>query len=257
MKRLSLFITLTLIAIVSLIIRYKAQQPTLSAAPSNTVIVGTNSEFPPFSFKHNDVLTGFDIDVIQEVFKRLKKTIIFKDVPFEALIPKIQIGDIAVIAAGMTPTEQRAERILFTRPHLTGNPLVIISAKKNDAPTTLTDLIGKTAVVNEGYLADSFMSAQPGIELLRLSSALVGDGMLALQSGRADAFVTASYSIKPYFEKYDRQAFTITPIPGTEETSAFAISKYYPDLRRDIQVMLNEMEEDGTLAAIKAQWGLA
>lgn len=256
MKKISLFITLALIVFVSLIIWRTAQKPTLSAAPSNTVIVGINSEFPPFSFKENDTITGFDIDVIQEVFKRLKKNIVFKDMPFDALIPEIQIGNIAVIAAGMTPTEERAQRTLFTRPHLTGNPLVIISTKTNDAPTTLTDLIGKTAVVNEGYLADSFMSTQPGIELLRLSSALVGDGMLALQSGRADAFITASYSIKPYFEKYDIQNFNVTPIPGTEETSAFAISKYYPDLRREIQVMLNEMEEDGTLAALKAKWNL-
>ena len=256
MKKISLFITLALIVIVSVIIWHKAQQPSLPAEPSKTVIVGINSEFPPFSFKENDTFTGFDIDVIQEVFRRLKKDIVFKDMPFDALIPEIQIGNIAVIAAGMTPTEERAQRTLFTRPHLTGNPLMIISTKTDNAPTTLTDLIGKTVVVNEGYLADSFMSAQPGIELLRLSSALVGDGMLALQSGRADAFVAASYSIKPYFEKYDKQAFKVTPIPGTEETSAFAVSKYYPDLRRDIQVMLNEMEEDGTLAALKAKWNL-
>jgi len=258
MKKTSLYILIALIAIVSAAIWYRAQQTPTSVAPSNTVIVGINSEFPPFAFKEGDMFTGFDIDVIQEVFKRLKKEIIFRDMPFDALIPEIQIGNIHVIAAGMTPTEERAQRTLFTHPHLTGDPLVIISMKTHEIPlTTLTDLEGKTVVVNEGYTADSFMSEQPGVELLRLSSALVSDGMLALQSGRADAFVTASHSIKPYFEKYDRNNFNITPIPGTEETSAFAVSKYYPDLRRDIQVTLNEMEQDGTLASLKTKWNLS
>jgi arginine/lysine/histidine transporter system substrate-binding protein len=263
MKRASLYVILTLITLVSAAIWYRAQQTPTFAAESNTVIVGINSEFPPFSFKEDDTFVGFDIDVIEEVFKRLKKQIVFKDMPFDALIPEIQIGNIHVIAAGMTPTEERAERVPFTYPHLKGNPLVIISPKHSTSTTeqpepltTVADLDGKTVVVNEGYFADSFISEQPGVNLLRLSSALVGDGMLALQSGRADAFVTATYSIKPYFEKYDRNEFNVTPIAGTEETSAFAVSKHYPDLRRAIQVTLNEMEQDGTLAQLKTKWDL-
>lgn len=256
MKKISLYITLLLIALVSTAIWRKAQQVPTSQEQSNTVIVGTNSEFPPFSFKENDTIVGFDIDVIEEVMKRLHKKIVYKDMPFDALIPEIQIGNTHVIAAGMTPTEERSQRALFTRPHLTSNPLVIINLKTKEPLTTVHDLAGKRVVVNEGYFSDSFMSEQPGITLVRLSSALVSDGILALQSDRADAFVAALYSMKPYFEKYNSNDFNITPIPNTEETSAFAVSMYYPHLRRDIQVVLNEMEHDGTLATIKEKWNL-
>jgi len=256
MKKISLVTIIILITSISTIILYKAKNRVTPVTESNTIIVGTNSEFPPFSFKEGDDFTGFDIDVIQEVSKRLKKSILFKDMPFDALIPEIQIGNIQVIAGGITPTEERAQRAFFTRPHLTGNPLVIISLKDGNALTTLADLEGKTVAVNEGYIADSFMSEQPGITLLRLSSALVSDGILALQSNRADAFVAASYSMKPYFEKYNINDFYVTPIANTEESSAFAISKHYPDLRRDIQITLNEMEQDGTLEALKTKWNL-
>ncbi|HLC06707.1 MAG TPA: transporter substrate-binding domain-containing protein [Candidatus Babeliales bacterium] len=262
MKKTSLYIVIALIAAISAVIWYRAEKTITPEPTLDTIIVGTNAEFQPFSFKHNDQIVGFDIDVIQEVFKRLGKQITLKDMPFDALIPEIQIGNIHVIAAGITPTEERAQRALFTHPHLTGNPLVIISSKKTSldsegqALTKLEDLAGKTVVVNEGYLSDSFMSEQPGVELLRLSSPLVSDGMLALQSSRADAFVTASHSIKPYFEKYSIDDFNVIPIPNTQETSAFAISKHYPDLRRDIQVTLNDVEKDGTLAAIKTKWNL-
>lgn len=253
---MSLTIIVILIVTISTIILYKAKNRVTPRTESNAVVVGTNSEFPPFSFKEGDDFTGFDIDVIQEVLRRLKKTIILKDMPFDALIPEIQIGNIQVIAGGITPTEERAQRALFTRPHLTGNPLVIISLKNGDALTTLADLEGKTVAVNEGYIADSFMSEQPGITLLRLSSALVSDGILALQSNRADAFVAASHSMMPYFKKYNINDFYVTPIANTEESSAFAISKHYPDLRRDIQITLNEMEQDGTLDALKTKWNL-
>jgi arginine/lysine/histidine transporter system substrate-binding protein len=257
MKNRSLFIILGLIIATSVAIWYKAEKTVAPAVPElETVVVGINTEFPPFSFKHDDQFTGFDIDIIKEVFARLKKEIIFKDMPFDALIPEIQLGNIQVIAAGITPTKERAQRALFTQPHLTGDPLVIISLKNNSPLTTLDELQGKTVVVNEGYTADSYMSNEPHINLLRLSSALASDGMLALESGRADAFVTALNPMKPYFNKYGIDTFNVTPIPGTEDSSAFAVSKHYPDLRDDIQVTLNSMQADGTLAALKTKWNM-
>ena len=258
MKKKSVYIVAALLIATSVAIWYKAEKTiTRNTAPSlNTIIVGTNAEFQPFSFKHDDAIVGFDIDVITAALKRLGKEMILKDMPFDALIPEIQLGNIHIIAAGITPTKERAQRALFTKPHLTGDPLVIISLKDTPAITTLDELQGKTVVVNEGYTADSYMSAEPGILLIRLSSPSVSDGILALNSGRADVFVTALNPMKPYFEKYDSNTFNVTPIPGTEESSAFAISKHYPELRDAIQITLDRMEDDGTLAALKTKWNL-
>ncbi len=257
MKKISLYIILALIAVVSAAIWYRAEKRVITAPELDTIIIGTNAEFQPFSFKDEDTITGFDIEVITEVFKRLDKKITFKDLPFDALIPEIQIGNIQVIAGGITPTEERAQRALFTRPHSTGDPLVVISMKTDNAPTSLDMLQGKTVVVNEGYTADSYMSEQPFVNVLRLSSPQPSDGMLALESGKADAFVTALNPMKPYFDKYGTDAFNITPIPGTEESSAFAVSKHYPELRYSIQNALDAMEEDGTLAALRKKWNLS
>ncbi|HSC24635.1 MAG TPA: transporter substrate-binding domain-containing protein [Candidatus Babeliales bacterium] len=259
MKKTSLLIIVTLIIITTVTIWYKASKNIITTTALDTVIVGTNAEFQPFSFRDNDnTITGFDIEVITEVLKRLNKEMILKDMPFDALIPEIQLGNIHVIAAGITPTAERAERALFTHPHLaTGNPLVIVSLKTKNFAVTLDDLLGKTVVVNEGYVADSYMSEQPKINVLRLSSAAVSDGILALESGRADAFVTALYPMQPYFDKYGINNFFVTPIPNTEESSAFAISKHYPELRDYIQITLDRMQEDGTLAALKTKWNLS
>ena len=256
MKKASLYILILLIGAVTAAVWYRVEKVT-TTPPMDTIIIGTNTEFPPFSFKSdNGDIVGFDIDIIQEVFKRIDKETIIKDMPFDALIPEIQIGNIHVIAAGMSPTDERAQRTLFTKPHLTGNPLLIISPKEKEPLTTVADLAGKTVVVNEGYVADSFMSEQPAVTLVRLSSALVSDGILALQSGRADAFVAASFSMKPYFEKHDKNAFYITPIPSTEEASAIAISKHYPDLFYLIQSTIDMMIADGTIEAFKKKWNL-
>jgi polar amino acid transport system substrate-binding protein len=255
MKKISLYILTTLIVLVTIIVWRSAKTITPGNA-YETVIVGTNAEFQPFSFKENDTIVGFDIDVITEIFKRLDKKLIIKDMPFDALIPEIQLGNIHVIAAGMTPTPERAQRTLFTDPHLTSDSLAIISLK-NKPINSVQELKNKTVVVNEGYTADTYISEQPNINVMRISSSAVSDGILALNSNRADAFITALHPMKPYFNMFGTDEFIITPIPNTQEASAFAISKHYPELRDYIQVTLNRMQEDGTLDVLKKKWGLA
>jgi len=255
MKKISLYILIVLIIVTTAALWRSAKQITPGNA-YETVIVGTNAEFQPFSFKEGNDIVGFDIDIITEVLKRLNRKMIIKDMPFDALIPEIQLGNIHVIAAGMTPTAERAKRTLFTAPHLTSDSLAIISLKNNPI-TSIHDLRGKSVVVNEGYTADTYMSAQQGINLTRLSSNSVSDGILSLQSNRADAFVTALHPVKPYFDIFGTDAFIITPLEGTQESSAFAVSKHYPELRDYIQIMLDRMQEDGTIDTLKQKWNLS
>ncbi len=248
---------LIILSIIALTVWYTKRKKTIPQTTTNTLIVGTNAEFPPFSFIENNTVVGFDIDIIKEIAQRLGKKIIIKDMPFDALIPEIQLGNIQAIAAGMSPTPARTKRIFFSKPYLTDNPLVIITLANKRPIMGVTDLTGKEVAVNEGYSSDLYMSTIKGPILTRLSSASVGDGILALTSGRVDAFVSAQVAIEPFFKKYGKQKFTIIPIPGTDEPDALAVSKKYPALFEQIQEILITMKQDGTLQAIKQKWGLS
>lgn len=217
------------------------------------ITVGTSADFPPFSFKKDGELTGFDIEVIKEVAKRLGLTLEFKDMPFELLLPQVQLGTIHVIAAGMTATPERAERVLFTAPYLTSDPLIIISPASQEI-TSLEDLKEKRVIVNQGYTADNYMSKIPDLNIIRLPS--VADAFMALKSGRGDVFVSAASALQPFFEHYGRDAFSIFEIDDVSENLALGISKSYPELAKKIDATLKDMEADGTLQNLKDTWHL-
>jgi polar amino acid transport system substrate-binding protein len=223
---------------------------------NDTLVVGTNAEFQPFSFLQNNEIVGFDIDIINEIAKRIGKKIELKNMAFEALIPEIQLGRIHMIAAGMTATPERAQRILFATPHVTGDPLVAVTLTGKPSLKTLQDLEGKTVAVNQGYTADSVLSAYNNITLHRLSSPTISEGLLVLQSGRADAYVAAKSSVMPYFKQQKTNTFTFKEIPGTSETYSIAISKKYPELLPVVEQALASMEQDGTLVTLKKKWGI-
>lgn len=221
----------------------------------SVLIVGTESNFPPFSSKESGKIVGFDIDLVKEVARRMGKTIEFQDMSFEALIPQAQVGTVQIIAAGMTPTPNRAEKVFFTKPYIVGDPLLIVSLiKRLDVGSLEALKQNKRVVVNQGYTSDLFMSTVDGPELIRLETP--AEAFLALEQNRADAFVTAQNTLVPFFKKHDAKEYDITPIVETVEQTAFIVSKKYPELLEQVQKTLDAIEEDGTMRQLKQKWGI-
>lgn len=251
MKTLNIILLAILVALPIAWYLTRTQQP---AQESNTLIVGTNSDYPPFSFIKDGQLTGFEIDIAKEIAHRLHKEVEFKDMAFTNLIPEIQFGNVHMIAAGMTPTEERAKRILFTTPTLTSDPLVIVTLARTPI-NTLEDVRGKDVVVNEGYAADTYMTTWHGAELHRLTTP--ADALQALKSGRAVAYVDARAAVMPFFKQDNSANFKMIIIEGTGQDSALGVSPKHADLLPQVQEALDTMQQDGTLDTLKQKWGLS
>jgi arginine/lysine/histidine transporter system substrate-binding protein len=221
-----------------------------------TLIVGTSADFPPFAFRDkNNTIVGFDIDVIKEIGKRLNLDVDIQDKPFNTLLPAIDHGQIHVIAAGMTPTPEREKRASFTKPYLTGNPLLIVTLPTAPTITSIEDLKGKDVIVNTGYTADGYISQIPTINVIRIAS--VADALTALEQGKGFAFVSARFSLMPYIQD-NQERFNYFHLQETDEQSALAISKKLPpEFAQQVQNALNAMQADGTLDALKLKWKVA
>lgn len=240
-----------LAALAAVFLFYKTQKPTESA--QNVLIVGTNAEYQPFSFIQDGKITGFDIDLVYELAKRMGKQVILKDMAFTTLLPELQMGKLHVVATGISPTPERAKAVLFLEPHHVGDPLLLISPKATPI-TQVQDLAHKTVIVNEGFTADSYISKIEGPNILRLPT--VADAFLTLKSGRADAYILAQSAVQPFFAQHGKEAWAITAIPDTSDTYALPVSKKHPELYTEMQTHLHDMMQDGTVTALAKKWGL-
>lgn len=229
-----------------------AHQPKEVIAP-NSIIVGTNAEFPPYTFFKNGQLTGFDIELITLVAQQLNRPIYIKDMSFDGLVIEAQQGRIDVIAAGLTETPERAKRLYFTPAYVINDPFVIVSTK-NKPLTDLSQLAGKKVVVNEGFTAEQFMEQQPDVALIRLAT--VSEALLAVTTGQADAFVSAQAAVTPFLAQQSSQSVIATPIPDTGDSIALAISKKKPELGQQITQVINQFIQDGTIDTLKKKWNV-
>lgn len=243
------------IALASLWFIRRAPQAAISHE-RDYIIVGTNAEYPPFATIENDTVVGFDIDLINAIAQHINKKIVLKDMPFDALISEIQLGHIDVIAAGMTATPERERQLFFSDTYIQGDPLVAITLD----PTITTiervdDLKGKQIVVNEGYTADDYLSTFDNLEINRLATP--AEAILALTSKRADIFVAALSSIKPFLSKEKNKKFVYFPLQDTADSYSIAIAKTSPELRTAINDALQGLKASGVLEQLKQKWNIS
>lgn len=83
-----------------------------------TIIVGTEATFPPFEYVDDDNnVVGFDIDIITWIGEELGWEVEIQNQAFETLTESLATGKVDVVVAGMTITEERAEKVAFSDPY--------------------------------------------------------------------------------------------------------------------------------------------
>ena len=143
--------------------------------------IGTNATFVPFEFKQegSEELQGFDIDVAKEIAKRTDKTIEFKNVPFDALVPALDNGEIDLAASGMTITKARMEKVGFSMPYYESGMAVVV--KESSVIKSLDDLTGKTIAVQMGTTGADLASKINGSIVKNFDH--TSEALLELQNG--------------------------------------------------------------------------
>ena len=114
--------------------------------------VGLNAIFAPFEYVENGKITGFDVDMINEIGKNLGYKIEIIDQSFDGLIPSLKAGKIDIIVSGMSSTEQRRKSVDFTDDYFISKETYL--RRKGNNSVTPNSLSGKKIGVQLGTIQE-------------------------------------------------------------------------------------------------------
>ncbi|WP_448379149.1 basic amino acid ABC transporter substrate-binding protein [Fervidobacterium sp.] len=231
---------------------------TLSFAQSLTeikkrgkLIVGTEPTFPPFEFvDEKNQVVGFDIDIANELAKRLGVKLEVVNLPFDSLIPALLQGKIDLIIAGMTITEERAKVVDFSKPYFEANQAIVVRKDGKFEPKKLEELVGKKVAVQLGTTGDLVVSEINGVQVVRFQK--FTDAFLELQNGRVDAVVLDEAPAKAYVKKFPK--FLISAVVDTGETYGIAVKKGNKELLNFVNQTLDILKSSGTYNKLIQKW---
>ncbi len=219
-----------------------------------TLIVGFDQDFPPMGFVGDDgEYTGFDLELAQEVAKRLGLEYKAQPIAWDSKDMELESGNIDCIWNGFTITG-REDDYTWTEPYM-ANQQVFVVANDSDI-NSQADLAGKIVEVQTDSSAEAALKEAPELtdtfkELL--TTADYNTAFMDLEQGAVDAIamdvIVAGYQIQ------QRNAdFKILDDSLSEEEYGVGFKKGNTELRDKVQTTLEEMAEDGTLKEISEKW---
>lgn len=219
------------------------------------LVLGLDDSFPPMGFRDaNGEVVGFDIDLAKEVCSRMGVELRLQPIDWDAKILDLNSKDIDVIWNGLTITDDRKEKISFSKPYIANRQIVIVQAASGI--DLKADLAGAKVGIQLGSSAEEAVNSDPATlatfdELFKYQDNV--QALMDLEVGRIDAVVVDEILGRYYISK--------KPGVYAVATDFFAAEEYGIGFRKgelafvaEVDRILDEMDADGTAAAISVKW---
>lgn len=219
------------------------------------LVVGTSGTLIAASYydgdeETEDQLTGYDVEVMREVGKRLGLEVTFEIMGIDSMLPAIKSGRIDVAANDIEATAKRKEEFNFSEPYKYSYTTMVVRKEDNSGINSLEDLKGKKygggATTIFGQIAEHF-----GAEVVPYGNAPNEAYLRDVHNGRTDVVINDYYLCKfgvAAFPEFDIHLHPDLKFHPTEQ--AIVIPKGEDELTEKINEALNEMREDGTLSEL-------
>ena len=230
--------------------------PALSALAETEkpkLIMGTNAAFPPYEYYEGGKIVGIDAEVAALIAEKLGYELIIDDMDFNAIITAVATGKADIGMAGMTVTDERLQNVNFSDSYATGVQVIIV--KENSPIKSVDDLYAEDASykigVQEATTGDIYCCDDFGEEnVLKYKNG--ADAVAALVSGKVDCVVIDNEPAKAFVAA--NEGLIILDTEYVVEDYAIAVALENTELLEKINQALEELIEDGTLAAIVAKY---
>ena len=258
MKKLSILISTLLIASIGLVgcgtnsSKSAASKDLLSKIKSEKKIrIGTEGTYAPYTFHDKSgKLTGFDVEIAEEVSKRLGVKPEFVETKWDGMFAGLDAKrfDMVVNEVGILP--DRKLKYDFSNAYIVSKAVLIVNSADNTikkfsdlkgkkSAQSLTSDLGKIAKANGAVLqpVDGFNQS---IDLL--------------VSKRVDATVNDSLSFLDLKKQKPNLAIKIVDQKENAQPSAIMFNKGNKELVASVNKALADMNADGTYSKISNKW---
>ena len=217
------------------------------ADESGKIRIGIKFDQPGLGFKKSGTYVGFDVDVAKYVAKKLgysEDEIVWKEAPSKQREAMLQNGDVDMILATYSITDERKNAVSFAGPYfVAGQDLLVrkddhsINGPEDLNGKRLCSVTGSTsaATVKEKFASEVQLMEQPGY----------AECATALFSGIVDA-VTTDDIILAGLASASRGKLRVVGKPFTQEYYGVGIKKGDTALARKINAAITEMIKDGS-----------
>lgn len=225
----------------------------VAEAQGQRLVTGVDGTFAPHAMPRlGGGIEGFNVDMANEIARRLGRPIEIQALEFSGLIPGLLARRFDFVAAPTTVTEARARTLLFTEGYLATDYQF---ATRRGAPEikSIEDVRGKKLAVNRGSAYETW--ANENAQRMGFTFDVYGSNPEAVQAvlaGRADANL-AGNTVVAWAAKQNRQ-LVLGHIIRTGLVWAIPFRPDDKEGRDRVSMVVKCMKLDGTFSRLHEKW---
>jgi polar amino acid transport system substrate-binding protein len=224
----------------------------IAAHAQDPLRVGSYPANPPWETKtESGTFEGFEVDIVNEIAKRMGTTARIEGMDFKALFVASASGRVDAVISSLTITNERLESQSFTQPYFEG--ALGIGVKEGSDIASVEGLKGKIVGSVATSFPENWLKERAGeIGYAEYKSYDTTSNMLTdLMNGRIDAAVNDVVGLRYAFTQM--QGLKVGAEIVTGEKFAMMMPKGSDKLEQVNQI-ISDMKTDGTMAAIYEKW---
>jgi ABC-type amino acid transport substrate-binding protein len=222
------------------------------------LVIAVDPEWAPMEFKEGDNLTGFDIELGELIARRLRVRRRFVEVPWDwkAVADRLDAREFDVLLSTITVTEERQQRVDF--------------ANYLSLDTVFVCRPGATEVKREEDLRGKKIAVQLDTAAWEEVRRLERDGVIdwrdvqqfdqseppfnAVRKGDANVVTFADEPVGLYHARRDPDHLAVAGRADHPAHIGIAFRKQDKELRKAVSDVLEKLETDGSIAALRKKW---
>ena len=224
-------------------------------AVPGTLLAGSVTSNPPFESVRNGAASGFDIQLIGEIARRLGLRIVIQGETAASLLPDVATARTDVAISAIDITADRRTQVDFTDPYFSSDLGLSVGVDSARGFPGLGALAGKVVGVASGSFGEAcarhaVLAQAPGASVKTYTDLSAAFTDLAV--GRIGAVLCDL----PTADRLDQAVpgVQMVRIYRTSDDYGIAVAKSNPGLRQALNRVLADLRADGTYALIYKNW---
>lgn len=220
-------------------------------ASNNHIKVGTSPDYPPFEFKKNGKIVGFDIDLINSIAQKLELKIEIQELDFASLIPALHSGQVDCVISGVTVTKDRLKNVDSSDIYYRTSIAAISKTNKNIKHTA--DLANKIIGAQLGSTMQEFAKTVKN-QYENVTIVSMANNLHLLQElnlERIDVLLLEESQVQEIVASFPN--LTAHIFPKTGEGYAIIFAKSSPLIDK-FNTAISELKNDNILDELENKW---
>lgn len=234
--------------------------PSGDAAPSFSTIedgilkVGSCLDYKPFEFVRDGDEMGFDVELTEEIAKRLGLEVQWITANFDTIFTSVASDQFDMVAGASTINEERLAVVDFSDPYFNSRQGLTVNTEATPDITSIDDIKeGDVVAVQKGTTGKDYADSELGTRGVEVKTFdVVPDAFTDLEAGNVVAVVNDEGS--SIAEAESRPNLEVVQAIDTDEKYGFAFSKENPELTAAASEALQAVIADGTYETIFTKW---